>query len=149
MNCSSWWLQHVKLKLYIGLRVVVRKIIQNSESWDIWALKGYHIPKNTNIYLLGISEKKSYVYFERESVHVCTHTAGDGGAGEERIPSRLWAVSAEPDMGLNLTNCRIMTWAENKSQMLNWLSHTHTPWNRSNLNTCFTWYVSVYLVYFT
>ena len=27
----------------------------------------------------------------------------------QRIPSRLHAVSAEPDMGLKLTNCEIMT----------------------------------------
>ena len=27
----------------------------------------------------------------------------------ERIPSRLHTVSAEPDVGLGLTNCEIMT----------------------------------------
>ena len=27
----------------------------------------------------------------------------------EKIPSRLCAVSAEPDVGLELTNCEIMT----------------------------------------
>ena len=27
----------------------------------------------------------------------------------ERIPSRLHAISAEPDAGLRLTNCEIMT----------------------------------------
>ena len=29
--------------------------------------------------------------------------------GRERIPSRVWAVSAEPDAGLELTNREIMT----------------------------------------
>ena len=42
----------------------------------------------------------------------------DGGAqrerGRERIPSRLQAVSTEPDVGLEPTNCEIMTRAEIK-----------------------------------
>ena len=37
--------------------------------------------------------------------------------GRERIPSRLRAVRAEPDVGLELKNREIMTWAEIKSQM--------------------------------
>ena len=43
--------------------------------------------------------------------------------GRERIPSRLWAVSAEPNMGLHLTNCEIMTWAKIKSRAFNHLCH--------------------------
>ena len=39
--------------------------------------------------------------------------------GRERIPSRLRTVSAEPDTGLELVNCEIMTSAETKSQTLN------------------------------
>ena len=31
------------------------------------------------------------------------------GAGRERTPSRLGAVSTEPNLGLELTNCEIMT----------------------------------------
>ena len=45
----------------------------------------------------------------------------------ERISSKLHEVSAEPDMGLELTNREIMTWAEIKSHMLNQLSHPGTP----------------------
>ena len=41
--------------------------------------------------------------------------------GGERIPSRLRAVCAEPDTGLNLRNREIMTYSEIKSQMLNLL----------------------------
>lgn len=38
--------------------------------------------------------------------HVCE---GDGGAeGREIIPGRLPAISAEPDMSLDLTNLEIM-----------------------------------------
>lgn len=36
--------------------MVVIKIIQNNGSQDIWALKRYCTPKNTNIYLLGVGQ---------------------------------------------------------------------------------------------
>ena len=47
--------------------------------------------------------------------------------GRERIPSRLHTLSAEPDVGLEVTNREIVTWAESKSQMLNRLSHPGAP----------------------
>ena len=31
---------------------------------------------------------------------------------ESEAGSRLWAVSTEPNAGLELTNCKFMTWAE-------------------------------------
>ena len=34
------------------------------------------------------------------------------GDTESEAGSRLWAVSTEPDMGLKLMDCEIMTWAE-------------------------------------
>ena len=34
------------------------------------------------------------------------------GDAESEAGSRLWAVSTEPDTGLELTDCEIMTWAE-------------------------------------
>ena len=46
--------------------------------------------------------------------------------GRERIPSRFHTVSAEPDAGLELMNCQIMTWVEIMSWMLNRLSHRGT-----------------------
>ena len=36
-------------------------------------------------------------------------------------------LSSEPDMGLDLTNCEIMTWAKIQIWTLNWLSHPGTP----------------------
>ena len=36
----------------------------------------------------------------------------DRGDIESKAGSRLWAVSTEPDTGLELTDCEIMTWAE-------------------------------------
>ena len=55
------------------------------------------------------------IYFKRGCV--CVNRGG--AEREERIPSRLCAVSAELDVGLNLTNREIMTRAKIKSQMLN------------------------------
>ena len=42
--------------------------------------------------------------------------------GRKRIPSRLSAVSTEPNIGLDPMNHEIMTWAEIKSWTLYWLS---------------------------
>ena len=44
-------------------------------------------------------------------------SASGGGAvregdTESETGSRVWAVSTEPDAGLEPTNCEIMTWAE-------------------------------------
>ena len=51
--------------------------------------------------------------------------AGEGQREREgkRIPSRLCTVSPESNVGLNLTNHEIMTWAEIQSWTLNWPSH--------------------------
>ena len=51
---------------------------------------------------------------------------GEGHTERERegIPSRLHTVHAEPNVGLEPTNCEIVTWAKIKSWMLNWLSHS-------------------------
>ena len=34
------------------------------------------------------------------------------GDTESQAGSRLWTVSTEPNVGLELTNCKIVTWAE-------------------------------------
>ena len=54
-----------------------------------------------------------FIYFwdtERQSM------SGGGaereGDTESKAGSRLWALSTEPDAGLELTNREIMTWAE-------------------------------------
>ena len=47
--------------------------------------------------------------------------------GAEKIPSRLHAVSAESDEGLDLTNSEILTTVGIKSRMLSLLSHPGTP----------------------
>ena len=51
-----------------------------------------------------------FVYFETERESVCARAQkGQRGQGREKIPSRLHTASAEPDVGLKLTNCEIMT----------------------------------------
>ena len=49
-----------------------------------------------------------FIYFEKERERQQAHTREAGGE-RERIPSRLLAVSVEPDMGLDPMNCEIMT----------------------------------------
>ena len=72
-----------------------------------------------------------YLFILRE--RVCK--LGRGRERErERIPSRLRAVSAEPSMGLELTNHEIVTRAEIKNQTLNRLSHLSAlTWHLSNI----------------
>ena len=56
----------------------------------------------------------------RERACRYVHTAEKG---RERIPSRLHAVSTQPDTEPDLMNREIMTLAQIKSQTLNQLSH--------------------------
>ena len=60
-----------------------------------------------NVYLF-ILRKREEKEREREQ-------GRDREKERERIPTSLHAVSAEPDMGLDLTNCEIMTGTEIKS----------------------------------
>ena len=52
---------------------------------------------------------------ERERKRECMHTRkGEEREGhtESKAGSSLWAVSTEPDAGLELVNCKLMTWAK-------------------------------------
>ena len=63
--------------------------------------------------------------------------------GRERIPSRLCAVSVEPDVGPDPPNCEILALAKTKSQMPNRLSLSGAP------KCCqFLLLVSVFIVFF-
>ena len=66
---------------------------------SLWTLSSFRV--------ITLSVLKIYAYlltFERE------HEKEKGRERErEGIPSRLHAVSTEPDMGLKFTNCKIMT----------------------------------------
>ena len=61
-----------------------------------------------------------FIYFwDRER-----HSMNGGGSEREEgteseAGSRLWAVNTEPDAGLELTDCEIMTWAE-VGHLTNW-----------------------------
>ena len=63
-----------------------------------------------------------YLFWERQSTRV-----GEAERGRDRIPSRPCTISTEPDAGLELTNCEIMTSAKIKSPTLNQLHHSCTP----------------------
>ena len=50
---------------------------------------------------------------------MCECREGQRERKRDRIPSRLCSFSVEPDVGLELTNLKIMTRAKIKSWMLN------------------------------
>ena len=50
--------------------------------------------------------------FETERDSMNREGAEREGDTEFEAGSKLWAVSTEPDMGLEPMNCEIMTWAE-------------------------------------
>ena len=63
--------------------------------------------------------------------------SGRGAEREgERIPSRLCAVSAESDAGLELTNREMVTWTKIKHQILDLLSHPGAPTFKNFLGAC-------------
>ena len=45
----------------------------------------------------------------REQVRAGKEQRETGERGKERVPSRLYAANTEPNAGLDLTNCEIMT----------------------------------------
>ena len=49
--------------------------------------------------------------------------ANEEGAEKEEKSQADSMLSTEPQMEFNFTNHEIMTWAEIKSQTLNWVSH--------------------------
>ena len=46
---------------------------------------------------------------EKEREHICAHMRASKRERRERIPSRICAISTEPNAGLDLMVCAIMT----------------------------------------
>ena len=72
---------------------------------------------NLRDYIYIITHTYIYIIFFkclllRERQSVSRGVAEAEGDTESKADSRLWAVSTEPDAGLELTDCEIMTWAE-------------------------------------
>ena len=97
-----------------GKRVPGQRGLQN---WKPHNGRTFHSCDFTFIFGLFSFFFLLFIYFER-------------GRGRERrrerIPSRLHAVNTQPNTGLSLINCEIMTWAKIKSQTLNRLNHPDT-----------------------
>ena len=70
-----------------------------------------------------------FIYFwDRE-----THSMNGGGSEREgdtesKAGSKLWAVSTEPDVGFELVNHEIMTWAEVR-HLTDWATQVVTQVN--------------------
>ena len=62
------------------------------------------------IYFTSFLFKKNFKFIsERETDRQSMSEGGEEKEGESEAGSRLRAVSTEPDMGLKLTDCEIMT----------------------------------------
>ena len=66
-----------------------------------------------------------YFIFETEREHEQRRGREREGDTESEAGSRLWAISTEPDAGLELTDCEIMTWTE-VVRSTDWA--TQVPW---------------------
>ena len=68
-----------------------------------------------------------FIYFwERQRQNASRLGAEREGHTESEAGSRLWAVSTEPNAGLEITNCEILTWAKVRC-LTNWA--TQVPLN--------------------
>ena len=116
------------------LKMSVLSYINYTSKWLFFKKENalfHHVIENTYI-LKDISAFNNrlfvflclFFYFERERAQA---EERQRERGRERIPSRLCTVSTESDVGLELTNCEIMTLAETKSLMLNEVSHHGAP----------------------
>ena len=66
--------------------------------------------------------KFTYLFWKKEREH-----EQGRGRERERETQEYSTLTAQSLVGLKLVNCEIMTWAKIKSPMLNWLSHSATP----------------------
>ena len=68
---------------------------------------------------------------ERQRQRTSRGGAEREGDTESEAGSRLRAVSAEPDAGLEPADCKIMTWAE-VGCLTGWATHAPQPWSPWN-----------------
>ena len=87
-------------------------------SWPGWSrtLNQLRHPGAPNVYLF-LRDRERQHEWERERE----------GDPECEAGSRLWAVSPEPDAGLELTNCETMTWAEVR-RLTDWATQAPPDW---------------------
>ena len=99
----------------------------------MWFIEGHQclLPYSLFIILCPLKSLSQSVFIlflrerERDKARV-----GEGQRAREtesEAGSRLQAVSTEPDRGLKLTDCEIVTYDMRRSQMLNQLSHPGAP----------------------
>ena len=101
------------------LREFQRQTVEGCYGISVQALKSVLRKDLLKTYVISGFYKVYFIYL------------GRAGRGKERrretIPSSLREISIEPDAGLNLANCEIMTPAEIKSWTFNQLSHPGAP----------------------
>ena len=106
-----------------GSEPSAQSLMWGSNSWTARSWPGWSRTLNR---LRHPGAPKYLFILERERVRVSEQGRGRERR-RERIPSSLFTVSAESNVGLKPTNGEIMTWAKIKSQSLNWPSHPGAP----------------------
>ena len=106
-----------------------------SRLWAVWAwcgaqthgLQDHDLSQSQMLNQLSHPGAPMFIYFwERQRQNASGLGAESEGDTESKAGSRFWAVSTEPDTGLELTDCEIMTWAEVR-HLTNWA--TQAPYH--------------------
>ena len=126
---QAWIMSHLCLW---PLHVVKRweksicKVVQGDEGFSVYA-RIHQISASRNLIMWGQNQacwNYKYIVFlffffnvylflrQRETEHEQGRRREREGDTESETGSRLWAVSTEPDAGLELTDREIMTWAK-------------------------------------
>ena len=96
------WLSHPGAP---GLSSFLHGLLQST---SVWLFLFLYCP----IYKIFFLFKNIFLFiFERERQNMSRGGAEREGDTESKADSRLWVVSTEPDVGLELRNHEIMTWA--------------------------------------
>ena len=112
------------------------KYYKNSKKWIQGSTKNSHISSTwiKQVLLLGLLQEKLtppffHLYFlrDRERQSMSGGGAERVGDTESQAGSRLWTVSTEPDMGLKLTDHKIMAWAKVGSSA-DWATQVPQNW---------------------
>ena len=104
-----WWLTY-SMKYSLHQDIKMRSI-------RLCMVCPYNYKLSTLIVLQSLSFFFMFIYLkergERErELHLCKGGAERERGERERTPSRLHTVNVDSDMGLEFTNCEIMTWAK-------------------------------------
>ena len=106
----------------------------------------YRLWLSATIWLIKIGTKPSFFFFlmfiyfwDRERQSMNEGGSEREGDTESEAGSRLWAISPEPNAGLELMDCEIMTWAE-VSRLTDWATQASPNHHSIVYHYCLHWW---------